>query len=529
MTPEERAQSQASRQEAPRVSTAQRPLNRVDAGPGAAADEAQARLMAFGAVDALHAAYDQGVLTTQALVGYLVQRIQRLSAGELSNGGLNAVIELNPDVAADAARCDQARAQGAALGPLHGIPVLLKDNVGTGGRLHTTAGAVALRDAHADRDAFIVARLRAAGAVILGKTNLSEWANYMTSDSNNGFSALGGQTHNPHGPFDVGGSSSGSGAAVAAGFAPLAIGTETAGSIVSPAAQNGVVGFKPSLGLVSRDRIIPISDQMDTAGPMARSVADVALMLTVLAARDDSDPASAMLDGLHGTDFAAALRADALAGQRIGLPRAALALRDGDELWLARAVEVLRAAGATVVEVDFEPPPVDYRPVMDHGIRAGVDAYLRETQGPMHTLAEVTAFNALDPANRAPYGQDLLEGAVATTMSAEECLAAAQRNRAVAGGALRTLMETHRLNLLLSLNNQLTGLYAPAGFPAVCLPLARRATGEPVGLTLVADHGADAALMAAAFAAEQVIAAEDPTLAQPPRRAGVETDLGAGA
>ncbi|MEZ4580800.1 MAG: amidase family protein [Caldilineaceae bacterium] len=213
-------------------------------------------------------AVDDGEWTTQRLVAYLIRRIE-----ELSRAGLNAVIELNPDVMADAARCD-GPGGGARPAPRH--PRAAQGQRGHGRHHADHRGAVAMADAHCDRDAFIVTQLCAAGAVILGKTNLSEWANYMTSDSNNGFSALGGQVHNPHGPFDVGGSSSGSGAALAAGFAPLAVGSETAGSIVSPAAQNGVVGIKPSLGLVSRDRIIPISDQMDTAGPMARCVADAA-------------------------------------------------------------------------------------------------------------------------------------------------------------------------------------------------------------------------------------------------------------
>ena len=521
MTPEERARTQAARQEDPRASDATRPLNHVDAGPVDLPTPEQAGRMAFGTVQTLRRAVDGGEWTTQRLVAYLIRRIE-----ELSRDGLNAVLELNPDAMADAARCDADRARGAVLGPLHGIPVLLKDNVGTDGAMHTTAGAVAMADAQSDRDAFIVTQLRAAGAIILGKTNLSEWANYMTSDSNNGFSALGGQVHNPHGPFDVGGSSSGSGAALAAGFAPLAVGTETAGSIVSPAAQNGVVGIKPSLGLVSRDRIVPISDQMDTAGPMARCVVDAACMLSVMAVRDARDPAAAMLDGVHGVDFCAGLRDDALVGRRVGLPRAALPLRDEDDAWLARAVAVMEAAGATVVEVDFTPPDIDYRPVMDAGMRMGVDAYLQETAAPVRTLAEVAVFNAADPANRAPYGQDILETAVASTMTHEEYLAAAQRNRVYAGNALRDLMHTYRLDLLLSLNNQLTRLYAPAGFPAVCLPLARRASGEPVGLTLVADYGTDAALVAWAFAAERVIAAQDPALMTPPRRADVTAGLG---
>jgi amidase len=227
-------------------------------------------------------AFTAGELDSYTLTLYCLARIQRYAK-------LNAVIELNPDALTIARTLDAERTTGKLRGALHGLPILLKDNVATGDQMHNTAGAKVMEDARADRDAFVAARIRDAGLVIIGKANLTEWANFMTNESNNGFSALGGQTINPHGAYDVGGSSSGSAAAVAAGLVPLSIGSETSGSIIYPAGQHSIVGIKPSLGVVSRDHVIPITDAMDTLGPMARTVEDAALLLNVIAVYDRNE------------------------------------------------------------------------------------------------------------------------------------------------------------------------------------------------------------------------------------------------
>ena len=237
-------------------------------------------------VAALRQALTEGTITSGELTAFYLSRIERL------NPALGAVISVSPDAAADARARDEARVAGAAPGPLDGIPVLIKDNIAVRG-MPATAGSPALAEADQD-EAFLVTRLREAGAVILGKANLSEWANFRSSHSTSGWSTLGGQAVNPHGPGrNPSGSSSGSGVAVAAGLAPIAVGTETDGSIVCPASACGIVGIKPTLGLVSRSGIVPISLAQDTAGPMTRSVADAAALLSVLVAADPADPATA--------------------------------------------------------------------------------------------------------------------------------------------------------------------------------------------------------------------------------------------
>ena len=387
--------------------------------------------------------FDDGALSSTELTTYYLRRIQQ------HNPVLHAVLVLNPDALDIAQALDAERDAGNARGPLHGIPILLKANIGTGDAMPTSAGALALAAAFVERDAFIVEQLRAAGAVILGKANLSELANFVTSTSANGFSVLGGQTVNPYSPsltgadqrFDVGGSSSGSGAAVAAGLATLAIGTETSGSIISPASQNAVVGLKPSLGLVSRDRIVPITAALDSAGPMARSVVDVAALLDAIAAPDARDPLTS--DLLHGearpaaAGFLARLDLDeptaALDGLRIGVVRDVLTQIEGDGPVVEAGLQTLAEAGATLVDVDLAEFNVDYLPVLHHGMKHDLNTYLGETDAPVASVAELIAFNAEDPTNRAPFGQDLLKKSQAQALSEAEHDALVQQMRSEAG------------------------------------------------------------------------------------------------
>ena len=278
------------------------------------------------AVDAgivgLRARLATGETSARELVLLYLSRIRRF------DDELGAVLELNPEALVEADRLDASRANGEGDGRLHGVPILVKGNVATGDELHTSAGALALADHVAPRDAFVVARLREAGALILGTTNLSEWAHYLSTDAPSGYSALGGQTVNPFGAkLAVLGSSTGSAVAAAARLAAGTLGTETTGSIVAPAAANGVAGMRPTLGLVSADLIVPITAELDGAGPIGRRVADLAELLTVMAVRDDADPNVALADGLHGTDFTDGLEGHALDGLTIGVPRARAARR----------------------------------------------------------------------------------------------------------------------------------------------------------------------------------------------------------
>lgn len=509
--------NQAAAQAAGKVYEGQQPL---DYTPFAAALDAlpPGRIAALDAavqgtpLRLIQALLASGETTSTELTTYYIERIRRIDGGRY-----NTVLELNPDALAIAAALDAERAAGRLRGPLHGIPILIKGNIATGDSMHTTAGAYVLRDAYADRDAFLAAQIRAAGMVILGKSNLSEWSNFYALRSINGFSVLGGFTRSPHGQFDVGGSSSGSCAAVALGFAPVSIGSETTGSITYPASQNGVVGLKPSVGLLSRDRIIPISDAFDTAGPIGRTVTDVAQLMTALAAqRDESDAASAEAARQIGTNFALELSEEALQGVRVGMVLYAEPLREGDSLIRKQVVEQLQAAGATVIDI----PPMsefagkenderlsqDSHTVMVRGYRLGVEAYLA-AQGdrvPVQTLAEIVAFNADDPANRVPFDQELI---VASSQVTEEQLAGypelAARTKAEYARYIDSALAQHDVAFMADFSNYASPYHSRSGYPALTIPAGRRASGEPLGITFFAGWLSDADLLRWGYAFEQ--------------------------
>ncbi|HZU26860.1 MAG TPA: amidase, partial [Bryobacteraceae bacterium] len=290
----------------------------------------------------------QGRWTSRRLVELYSARIDAIDG---RGPRLNAVIEMNPDAASIADSLDRERKQGHVRGPLHGIPVLLKDNIDTADRMSTTAGSLALDGWHPPRDAFLASRLRAAGALILGKTNLSEWANFRSTRSVSGWSGRGGQTRNPHLlERSPSGSSSGSAAAVAASLCAAAVGSETDGSIVSPSSICGVVGVKPTVGLVSRSGIIPISHSQDTAGPIARSVRDAAILLTAMAAADPNDPATAESAGRTQPDYTKSLDANGLRGARLGIARKYFEDNRRMNGLLNDAIDVLKRAGAEIVD-----------------------------------------------------------------------------------------------------------------------------------------------------------------------------------
>jgi amidase len=469
-------------------------------------------------VAALGHALSSGTLTAAALTAYYLARIDRL------NPGLRAVISVSPRAAAEAAASDERRAAGQARGPLDGIPVLVKDNVSVTG-LPATAGSPAL-SAAAGPDAFCITRLRAAGAVILGKANLSEWANFRSRNSSSGWSTLGGQAVNPHGPGrNPSGSSSGSGVAVAAGLAPLAIGTETDGSIVSPAAACGVVGIKPTLGLVSRTGIVPISAEQDTAGPMARSVADAAAMLTAMSGQDTADPATADAAG-RTADYTASLDPDALAGARIGVWReGSAAAVPAAAAVLDAVIADLRACGAQVIDpVDLPGADKIGDPeyaALRHEFKHDLNAYLAALPGDHPaTLAELIAFNNAHAASVLEhFGQDIFESAQATSgdLSDADYLSARSDARRLARGALDGALAASRLDAVISLtgspawltdhvlgDHHTFGTSSPAavaGYPAITVP-AGQASGLPVGISLAGPAWSEPRLIALAHAFE---------------------------
>lgn len=452
----------------------------------------------------IHQSFEQGRLTCEELVLYFLKRIQRYDTGKL-----NSILEINPEAVEIARTLDQEWKAGHKRGYLHGIPILVKDNIGTADQMHTSAGACVLQDARSDQDAFIVSRLRDAGALILAKTNMTEWANLMTDSSANGFSVLGGQTHNPYGSFEVGGSSSGSAVAVTALFAIASVGTETSGSITSPAGHNSVFGFKPSLGLLSRSRIIPITSKMDTPGPMARNVSDLSRMLTVLAGMDSLDPMTDIARDLAGFDFTTSLDPEGLQGRRIGIIANPVYNPYKDDLqFLDRAAKILELAGAQSKKIVYRKPILNDLDVMTFGIRHEVDEYLKAIGdlAPVKTMAQIVAFNRQDPENRAPYGQTYLEKSLKLEMVNEEYDRLAQHNLETARRVLMEWMDGNAFDFILSIGGRFSGSYAPAGFPSVSLPCGYRRNGDPVGITLTGRYLSDSHLIAAAFAFETTAA-----------------------
>lgn len=434
----------------------------------------------------------RGDLTPSEITRTYLARLRAL------NPRLRAVITENPHAQATADALDDVPPE--KRGPLHGVPLLIKDNIDVAG-LPTTAGSVLLKDHVPDTDAPLVARLRAAGAVILGKANMTEWANFMTLGMPNGYSSLGGQTVNPWGPeHDTGGSSSGSGVAVAARLCAAGIGTETSGSVVSPAHQNGVVGVKPTLGLVPRTGIVPISHSQDTAGPLTRSVRDAALLLSVMAGPDMNDEASRRLpvpslvltDGaLDGADIA-------VIGDEEGLTPA-------EAEALARAESVLEAAGATLHRTDFptraELNAAGWRlDVLVYEFKPGLNAYLAGVRQGPKSLAEVIEQNDADPVARLRYGQHLLLASQATRGDLSEGAYALARERdlrlSLTDGLGQLFARGHDAVLFPAIRGY--DLAAAAGYPSVALPVPAEGGGKPGGVLLVGPAGSDGRLLSLA-------------------------------
>jgi amidase len=484
---------------------------------------------ASSSVSELRQAMADGALTATALTRYCLDRIEAL------NPALHAVIAVSPDALAQAAASDQALAAGEPRGPLEGVPVLVKDNIQVAG-LPTTAGSPALLPARA-ADAFIVSRLRAAGAVILAKANLSEWANFRSTHSSSGWSAVGGQAANPYAlDRSPSGSSSGSAAGVAAGLAPLAVGTETDGSIVSPASACGVVGIKPTAGLVSRTGIVPLSPVQDTAGPMARSVADAAALLSVLAAADPLDPAPR--GSRFPLDYTQYLDPLALEGARIGVWRAASAEADAaTAALLEAAVERLHALGAKVTDpVDL--PDVDKITRLEFGaleyeFKYGINAYLKHLTGVPRSLAELIEFNERNAGLvLSKFGQEIFHTAQATSgdLADPDYLELRAAASDLAASALRTPVAEHCLDAIVSLTTSPAWLTdyvlgdhhvfgssrpaAVAGWPAISIP-SGYVSGLPVGVTFVGPKWSEPRLLALAHAFEQATPARRPPTLPP--------------
>jgi amidase len=480
---------------------------------------------------ALQARMAAGKTSAQALTRYCLKRI---AAIDHAGPALRSVVEINPDALAQAKALDAERKAGRLRGPLHGLPVLIKDNIATADRMATSAGSLALAGLHARRDAHIVTRLRAAGAVILGKTNLSEWANFRSSRSSSGWSSRGGQTRNAYALTRTpSGSSSGSGVAVAAGLCVFAVGTETDGSIVSPASRSGVVGFKPTLGRVSRDGIIPIAASQDTAGPMARSVRDAALLMSAIAGPDPRDPAAAAPPSGPGAsmganDYTAALLPDALKGARIGVVRQFLPNNPQAAALFEAALKVLQAQGAVLVDPVVIPNRDKYGSTESvallHEFKVGVADYLKAFQpdAPAQDLQGLIAWNSAHADKTMPFfDQELFLQAQETqgldAAVYKDALATNQRYARAEG--LDALFAENKLDAIVTATGNpawrvdhilgdfgqrggFTGPFAVAGYPHITVPMGLVAE-LPVGLSFGALAWQDAKLLGIAHAYEQ--------------------------
>lgn len=452
--------------------------------------------------------------------------LDRIEAIDKNGPKLNAVIEINPDALQIADAMDQERKAGKVRGPLHGIPILIKDNIDTGDKMSTSAGSLALADNKAAQDAFLVKKLRDAGAVLLGKTNLSEWANFRSTRSASGWSSRGGQTHNPY-VLDRTpcGSSSGSGVVVAANLCVVAVGTETDGSVVCPAAVSNIVGLKPTVGLVSRSGIIPISATQDTAGPMARTVTDTAVLLNVLAGADPADAVTAESNGKIRPDYTAFLEANGLQGKRIGVEKSFLKGHPGIDTLLEQALEVLRSKGATVVEVEIMQKigklSESEFSVLKYEFKDGLNKYLAQANGKVKSLQELISYNQQNEAETMPYfKQEILESSEALgDLESAEYKAALQKNRTTSRSAIDNLLKEHRLDAIagptygpswcidLVNGDSFTGygFTSPAaisGYPHITVPMGL-VQGLPIGLSLFSTAYTEGKLLTLAFAYEQ--------------------------
>jgi amidase len=501
-----------------------RPATTGDAHPAAAAAVDVVELSASDASERMAS----GVLTSRALTQAYLDRI-----GEIDTSGprLNSIIELNRNAIADAEALDAERQAGKTRGPLHGIPLLVKDNIDVAGMVNS-AGSLALADHRPTRDAFVVARLREQGAVILGRTNLSEWANFRSTRSTSGWSSRGGQTKNPY-VLDRNpcGSSAGTGAAIAASLGAVGIGTETDGSILCPASVNGLVGLKPTVGLISRGGIIPISISQDTAGPMGRTVADVALLMNAMAGVDDADPAGPAARDKIPADYRSSLKTDALKGRRFGVLRQAMGFHPDVDASMQKAIDSMTAAGAEVVDVKIPTYNAWNAPefeVLLYEFKDGLNTYLEASGSPHPSLEALIAWNRANAGQVMPFfGQEIFELAQAKgALSDAQYRTARDEARRLAGqDGLLAALTRESLDALIApsmspawptdhvLGDHFVGagygMAAVAGTPSITVP-AGESHGLPIGLAFMGRAYSEADLIGFAYAFEQLTQARKP-------------------
>ena len=461
----------------------------------------------------------------QSAVSLTKMYLKRIKEIDKNGPKINAVIELNPDALKIAEAMDKERKAGRIRGQLHGIPVLIKDNINTGDAMMTTAGSLAMKGNIASKDAFIVTKLREAGAVIIGKTNLSEWANFRSSRSTSGWSSRGGQTRCPYIlDRNPSGSSAGSGAATAANLCTIAIGTETDGSIVSPASINGLVGIKPTVGLWSRSGIIPISKTQDTAGPMARTVRDAAILLGALTGLDNADEITKESVGKSYKDYTTFLDKDGLKGKRIGIEKSHLRGHEGIVAVFKEAIQELTNLGASIVEVDLiksleEIGNAEFQ-VLLYEFKDGLNSYLKSVNGKMKSLEDVIAFDKLNETDAMPYfkQETLINSQLKGDLNSKEYIDALAKTLS-SRKIIADLMSKNNIDSLCGVTNGLAGcidlingdydtgfsLSQPAaisGFPHITVPMGF-VQELPLGISFISTAYTESKLLGMAYAYEQ--------------------------
>ena len=473
-----------------------------------------------------------GKFTARSLAEKYLARIESL---DRQGPAVNSVIQVNPDALSIADALDQERKQKGARGPMHGVPVLIKDNIDTADRMLTTAGSLALLQSRPARDSFVAQQLRTAGAVILGKTNLSEWANIRSSHSTSGWSGRGGLTKNPYAlDRNPCGSSSGSGAAAAANFCAAAVGTETDGSVVCPASGNGVVGIKPTLGLVSRAGIIPIAHSQDTAGPMARTVRDAAILLGALAGVDPRDSATAESAGKRQSDYTRFLDPNGLRGARIGVARKYFGFHDGVDALMNNLLEEMKRAGAEIIDPADLPSHGKFDDseftVLLYELKADLNAYLAGLgpAAPVHSLQEIIDFNDRNRDKEMPYfAQDIfLKAQAKGPLTSKEYMDALEGNHRLSRKeGIDAVMDKFNLDAIVAptagpawLTDLVNGDHAAggssnaaavAGYPDITVP-AGFISGLPVGISFFGRAWSEPTLLKIAYGFEQTTKARKP-------------------
>lgn len=455
-------------------------------------------------------ALEKGTIDSQTLVLAYLKRIADL---DKSGPKLNSVLEINPDALHIAEALDRERQLTGPRSILHGIPIMIKDNINTHDKMHTSAGSVALAENYATYDAFVAEKLRAAGAIILGKTNLTEFANFMTEGMPNGYSSRGGQVLNPYGPgkFDTGGSSAGSGVAVSANLCTAAVGTETSGSIISPACCNSIVGIKPTLGMISRTGIVPIAHSQDTAGPMTRTVEDAAILLGAMTYIDSADPVTYRSKNKTNSDYTKFLDKNGLRGARIGVPKYIFKeLKEEQLVMMHQCIEEIKELGAEIIEDrDLDSyEKLDNYDVLLYEFKSDLNAYLSTLGGAskVKSLKDIIEYNNNNAEAALKYGQTLLvkcESISGTLTEPEYISAKLQDLRLSTTDGMDAFMAENKVDAMLFPSTAGVSMAAKAGYPSIAVPGGYCKDGTPFGITFSAEAFSEPKLIKLAYAYEQ--------------------------